>query len=73
MRLNIFSACWLGHEDLIRERDRHGKLHLVCPRCGYASQVLCGQPAGTPIPAPVITRRKLRKRKANVEPMRKVS
>jgi len=29
----VWSDCWLWHEPRVPERDPHGRLVLVCPRC----------------------------------------
>ena len=35
----LVSECLLGHAPRVWERDRHGRLLLVCPRCRDAQRV----------------------------------
>jgi hypothetical protein len=31
----LWSECWLGHQPRVHERDKYGRLVLVCPRCRH--------------------------------------
>ena len=60
-RLN--STCWFGHSDRLRDRDRKGRMTLVCSSCGDIKVVLPDQPRSRKPVAPAKpTRLELRKR-----------
>jgi hypothetical protein len=60
-RLN--STCWFGHGDRLRDRDRKGRMVLVCSGCGDSKIVLPDLPRSRKPVAPAKpTRLVLRKR-----------
>ncbi len=36
----LLAGCWLNHGDVIRSRDEHGQLTLVCSHCGVGTDLL---------------------------------
>ncbi len=65
-RLN--SSCWFGHADRLYDRDRRGRMVLICAGCGDTKLVL-PELSRRPLASPKATRLV----KDNVRPWRKVS